>query len=331
MYMKEFSLLEEQVRAMQKDISKKSINQVLFVSCGGSLATISPGTFLLDELSASVTSRAYNANEFLMNTPLGINEQTVVILNSQSGNTAETVASAEKAKALGATLIAFSTNPDSKLCSIANHPIYYYDNPANPYPLGLSIYPIVYKTMFALIDTLEGTKYSSDVQAALDVIDETVAQSYAPHHEKALEFANMMRKEHTIYAIGAGINTCIAYVVSNCLIMESLWLNSSALSAGEFFHGALEAFDEKSAVFAFLGLHATREMEERAVKFLQRKTKKLVVLDAKSFVMDDVAPWFRGFYAPIILNFIAAKYVDELSYLKGHPISSRRYMGMEKY
>lgn len=331
MYTKEFSLLEKQVKAIQEDVSKKHINRVLFVSCGGSLATIQPGTFLLDELSDSVFSKAYNSNEFLSAIPRGISEKTLVVLNSQTGNTAETYAAAEKAKELGATLIAFSTNPESKLCALADHPVYYYDNPLDPYPLGLSIYPIVYKTMFALIDTLEGTNYSSDVQAALDSVDEIVAKSYEHHLDRAREFAKRMLNEQVIYTVGGGINTAIAYVVSNCLVMESLWLDSSALAAGEFFHGAVEAFDENSAVFALLGLHATRQMEERVVKFLQRKSNKITTLDANSLFLDSVKPWLKPFFAPIILNFIAAKYIDELSYLKGHPVSSRRYMGVEKY
>lgn len=328
---KEFALLDQQVKAMAEAIKAKSINAVYVTACGGSLATISPAKYLLDRFTAKVKSSVHNANEFVLDTPLAIDEHTLVITNSQSGNTAETVEAARIAKEKGARIVAFSTNLESKLCALADHPIYYYDNPDDPYPLGLSIYPIVYKTVFALIDALEGSDLSTDVQAALDNIDTIVADSWEPHVAKAKAFASMMRDEQVIYTTGAGINHDIAYIVSNCLIMESLWLDSSAIHGGEFFHGALEAFDDRTAVFALLGLQKTRPIEERVVKFLQRKTRKLVTLDAKSFSWDLVAPWLQSHLSPIILNFIAAKYCDELSYLKGHPISSRRYMGIEKY
>lgn len=331
MYTKEFLLLDKQVETMQREITQKRLKQVLFVSCGGSLATILPGSQLLNQFSKQVTSSTFNANEFLAETPLTIDEHTLVILNSQSGGTEETVLSAEKAKSKGATVIGFSTNPESRLCKIADYPIYYYDNPQNPYPLGLSIFPIVYRTMFGLIDALENTTYSTDVISALATLETTVHLAYQPLKSSAKKFAQIMKDETMIYTLGAGIDSAIAYIISNCLIMESLWVNSSCLSAGEFFHGAVEAFDEHSAVFALLGLQTTRAIEERAIKFLQRKTTKLVVLDAKAFELNDIAPWLQPYYAPLILNFIAAKYCDELSFLKGHPISSRRYMGIEKY
>ncbi len=328
---KEFALLDEQVKQLAAALVEQPITSVYITACGGSLATISPGKYLLDRFTAKVRSSVHNANEFMLDTPVAVDAQSLVIVNSQSGNTTETVTAAKIAQEKGARIVAFSTNIESQLCELADFPIYYYDNPEDPYPLGLSIFPIVYKTIFGIIDALEGSTYSVDLQAALDKIDTIVDTNWAIHEAKAKAFAQLMLPETLIYTAGTGINHDIAYIVSNCLVMESLWLDSSALHGGEFFHGAVEAFDESSAVFALVGLGNNRPTEERVVKFLQRKTEKLVTLDAKSFDWTYVAEWLQPQLAPIILNFIAAKYCDELSYLKGHPISSRRYMGIEKY
>ena len=119
--------------------------------------------------------------------------------------------------------------------------------------------------------------------------------------------------------------------MTNCLVMESLWKHSSPLHAGEFFHGAFEAVDDTAAVFALLGLGKTRALEERAVKFLQRKTGKLTVLDAAALDLEAYPGWLRAPVSALVLNRLAALYCDEMSYAMGHPISSRRYMGVEKY
>ena len=127
------------------------------------------------------------------------------------------------------------------------------------------------------------------------------------------------------------LDACVGYVLTNCLVMESLWKHSSPLHAGEFFHGAFEAVDDTAAVFALLGLGKTRALEERAVKFLQRKTGKLTVLDAAALDLEAYPGWLRAPVSALVLNRLAALYCDEMSYAMGHPISSRRYMGVEKY
>ena len=39
----------------------------------------------------------------------------------------------------------------------------------------------------------------------------------------------------------------------------------------------------------------------------------------------------RPLAASFVLNRLCVHYVDQMSYVMGHPVSSRRYMGVEKY
>ena len=113
--------------------------------------------------------------------------------------------------------------------------------------------------------------------------------------------------------------------------MESVWIHSSPLHAGEFFHGAFEAVDEETPVVAFLGLGKVRALEERAVLFLQRITKKLTVIDARNFVLSSIPEWTRPYIAMLVLGRVAGQFCESLCDIKGHPSSSRRYMGVVKY
>jgi fructoselysine 6-phosphate deglycase len=211
------------------------------------------------------------------------------------------------------------------------HIIYYYDNPADPYPMILSIYPEVFMTVFAVLDALEGSSKLADIEDAMQKLEPACICARNKFAGAAREFAQRHRNESLIYTVAAGLDCSVSYILTTCLIMESLWIDSSFLHAGEFFHGPFEAVDRETPVFAFLGLGKTRPLEERAVLFLQRHTDKLTVLDAKSFDLDNMAPWTREWAAPLVLNALAAYYCNELAFLKGHPISSRRYMGVEKY
>ena len=144
----------------------------------------------------------------------------------------------------------------------------------------LTIFPEVYKLTYALLDVWNGTGRLPEVNAAMLRLQDTFDEACAAYRPAARAFGAKYAGEPILYSIAAGLDACVGYVLTNCLVMESLWKHSSPLHAGEFFHGAFEAVDDTAAVFALLGLGKTRALEERAVKFLQRKTGKLTVLDA---------------------------------------------------
>lgn len=79
------------------------------------------------------------------------------MLNSQSGGTPETAAAARLAAGRGALTAAFTTTPGSALEQAADHIVYYFDDPASPYPAVLTIFPEVYKLTYALLDVWNGT------------------------------------------------------------------------------------------------------------------------------------------------------------------------------
>ncbi|MEM1485893.1 SIS domain-containing protein [Oscillospiraceae bacterium PP1C4] len=325
------ALVKEQIAGLKAAVETRQLENIYFVSCGGSLATLYPGKYILERETDKVSTGDYSANEFYHDPPKRLGEKSLVILNSQSGGTAETVAAARLAKKRGALTAAFTTKPDSALEQAVDHIIYYYDDPQNPYPMILTIYPEVYMTVFAILDALEGTHRAIDMEFAMENLEEMSKKIFEDYKASAKQFALKNRDEKIIYTIAAGLDCSISYVLTNCSFMESIWIHSSPLHAGEFFHGAFEAVDNQTAVFAFLGIGKTRPVEERAVEFLQRITPKLTVLDAKAFDMSTVPEWTREYAAPLVMNYVATAYCNEMSYLLGHPMSSRRYMGVEKY
>ena len=65
---------------------------------------------------------------------------------------------------------------------------------------------------------------------------------------EAREFAAARRAEPSIYTVSAGLDRCVAYILTNCSFMESVWRHSSPLHAGELFHGACEAIGRETPV-----------------------------------------------------------------------------------
>ena len=331
MYEEKIATVSRQIDSVQKAVATRQIKDVAFVACGGSLATLYPGNYTIERETAAVRASLFNAAEWTSAPPAWLGPETPVILNSQSGTTPETVAAAELCRQRGAMTVAFTAKPGSALEQATEYVVHYFDDPASPYPAALTIFPEVYQLAYALLDVWNKTERLLEVRRAMIGLQETFDCAVADFKPAARAFARRYSGEGTIYTVSAGVDACVGYVLTNCLLMESLWKNSAALHAGEFFHGALEAFDEESAVIALIGTGKDRGMEERAVKFLQRKTKKLTVLDAGAVDLEQYPLWLREGISALVLNRLGALLCEELAHVMGHPLSSRRYMGVEKY
>lgn len=331
MHEEKVSLVREQIQALCAAAAGRDLSTIYVVSCGGSLATLYPIKYLLERETDKVCVESFNAAEFFNDPPRKLGRRTLVILNSQSGGTPETVRAAELAKNKGALTAAYTTVPGSPIEKAVDCPVYYYDDPVHPYPLLLSIFPEVYQTAFALIDALEGTDRLPVMEQAMENLEKVCNREVAAFARQAREFAHKHRTEPIIYTISAGLDSCIAYILTNCSFMESVWKHSSPLNAGELFHGACEAVGRETPVVAFLGLGKYRPVEERAVKFLQRITDQLTVLDASALDLTEIPEELREAVAPLVLHAIASDFCLQLSRLMGHPMSSRRYMGVLKY
>ena len=331
MYEEKIATVSRQIDSVQKAVAARQVKDVAFVACGGSLATLYPGKYIIERETAAVRASLFNAAEWTSAPPAWLGPESLVILNSQSGTTPETVAAAELCRQRGAMTVAFTAKPGSALEQATEYVVHYFDDPASPYPAALTIFPEVYQLAYALLDVWNETARLPEVHQSMICLQETFDQAVSQYRPAAKAFAWNYATEPTIYTVSAGADACIGYVLTNCLLMESLWKNSAALHAGEFFHGAFEAIDDESAVIALVGLGKARGMEERAVKFLQRKTKKLTVLDAAAIDLEQYPSWLREALASLVLNRLGALFCEETAFVMGHPLSSRRYMGVEKY
>ena len=70
--------------------------------------------------------------------------------------------------------------------------------------------------------------------------------------------------------------------------MEMQWLDSSSIHTGEFFHGPFEITDANRAFMIQISEGTTRELDERALKFLNKYGKRIEVLDAKELGLSTI-------------------------------------------
>lgn len=321
--------LREQVQKALNAVEKVKVENIFFVACGGSSALMYPSKYVIDHEAKAIEGHLYSSNEFIHRNHARLNEKSVVILCSHSGNTPETVESAKFARSKGALTISLTNLPESPLAKASDYILKYeWGKEVNAFSTN---YSVMYQIVFGIMNVVENNEKYDAVTESLENLQPVYEKAVKANLEPAKVFADKHKFEKNIYTMASGANYGVAYSFAICILMEMQWINSHAIHAGEFFHGPFEIIDEDVPFIILLGLDETRPLEERALKFSKEYGEKLTVLDAEDYDFTGVEESVKGYIAPLVLNHVLREYADQLADIREHPLSKRRYMWKVEY
>jgi fructoselysine 6-phosphate deglycase len=307
----------------------KVIKHVFFVACGGSSALMYASKYILDREAKTIRSDLYSSNEFIQRNPLGLDENSLVILCSLSGTTPETVEAAKFSRTKGAMTVSLTNVEDSPLAQASEYTVWFnWGDAIDPAESNASM---MYQLVFGLLHLKEGNDKLVSYVNCLGHLKSIYNQALEHFKPQAQAFAESYKDEKVIYTMASGANFGAAYGMAICYFMEMQWIHSNAIHAGEYFHGPFEIIDKDVPFFIILGLDETRPLEERALAFSQKYGRRLVVLDAKEMDLSVVDEDLRGYIAAIVINRVTRLYASELAAARNHPLTTRRYMWKVAY
>jgi fructoselysine 6-phosphate deglycase len=323
-------IIEAQLaRAIAAIAAKTDIKNVFFAACGGSNATLQPAAYTLQEQTGEVAALALNAREFTTRAPKALGPHSLVITCSHSGNTPETVAATEFARAAGATTIALTNLEGSPLDEAAEYTIFYQHGEGKQYAYTGS--PLLYRLTWAILDHVNGTQIAPAADAAVAAFDDIVAATTPGYVEQADKWAFAHRRDELIYTLSSGVNYWQGYSFSICFLQEMLWVHSQGINSAEYFHGPFEITDFDVPFIELLGLGEARAIDQRAHDFVTQHADSVVTLDAASWDLSAVDEDLRPSYAQLVFGPVLRVFADALSDHRGHPMSVRRYMWRMEY
>ena len=306
--------------------AKGAIKSVYFVACGGSYAGLHPGKYFLESESKELKVDHYSSNEFCHATPKSLGENSIVITQSSSGNTPETVKAAEIAQKAGAASIVITNKPESPLAQNGDYVLVPEKgstaNSGQAYSLKLAV---------EILNQTEGYENYDEMQNGFDRIDKIVGnatQFIAPRAEK---WAKMYKDEKLIYTMGSGSAYSVAYSFAICLLMEMQWINSGCIHSGEYFHGPFEVTDYDVPFMLVKSIGHTRHLDERVENFAKKFTEDLLVLDQKDLDLSTVADEAKPYVAAILTGVVIRHFVEAIAFERGHSLDVRRYMWQMQY
>ena len=305
-----------------------TVNAVYFVACGGSQAVLMAGQYIFDK-ETTVPSHVYTANEFVYDTPKSLNEQSLVISCSHSGNTPETVAATKLAREKGAMTIALSNAEGSPLWNAAQCPVHYdwgkevSDSDKNK--------GILYGLLFHLLKVLAPSEKWDVCLKELDKLSELSGKAKELYQEKAERWAKENKREKLIYTIGSGINYGEVYSTAMCWFMEMQWIHSGCIHSGEYFHGPFEVTDYDVPFLLVKSIGNTRFLDQRVEDFSKKYSDKMLILDQEDLPLAGVADEAKPYIAAILSGVVIRQFVEAIAFERGHSLDVRRYMWNMEY
>lgn len=229
----------------------RRIKRICITACGTAAHAGMVGKHLIERL-ARIPVEVDIASEFRYRDPI-VDEDTVVLAISQSGETADTLAAMDEGRRKGATLWAIVNAIGSQAMRIADG---YIAMQAGP-EIGVAstkafTAPLVDLYMLAvLLGDLRGVLSERErrrLVADLRLIPDLVSRCLDREPE-VLQVAREMRYIRNILYLGRGINMPIAYEGA-LKLKEISYIHAEAYPAGEMKHGPIALIDRDMPVLA---------------------------------------------------------------------------------
>ena len=231
----------------------KDIRKIYLVACGSAYYVSVLAKYTI-ERTCRIPTEAVMASEFRYSDPV-VDESNLVIIISQSGETADTLAGLREAKARGARTLAIVNVVGSAISKLADQVIYTWAGPeiavatTKAFSTQLSVVYLLALHMAKTLGTIPDEEYHTLVKA-LEHLPEAA--------EKVLSKENMVRCQYlaTRYqgrkdAFYVGRNMDSAVCLEGSLkLKEVAYIHSEAYPAGELKHGPISLIEEGTLVVA---------------------------------------------------------------------------------
>lgn len=230
----------------------RSFKNITIVACGTAMHAGMVGKYVIEDL-ARVPVTVDIASEFRYRNPI-ISEGDLVIIISQSGETADSLAAMRLAKQKGATTLAIVNAKGSSIAREADMLIYTLAGPeisvasTKAYITQLSV---MYLFAFELA-LAKGTVGNAEVErlvSALMKMPEAVQYVIDNCEEKCKYIATKLITAESLLYIGRGLDYALS-MEGSLKLKEVSYIHSESYAAGELKHGTISLIDDGIPVIA---------------------------------------------------------------------------------
>ena len=257
------------------------INKIYIVACGTAMHAGLSGKIAIEKL-CKIPVTVDIASEFRYRNPI-IDENTLCIYISQSGETADTIAALKLAKSKGATTLAVSNVIGSSITREADYCIYTHAGPEIAVASTKA-----YTSQVVLLDIL--AIYFAEILESASIFElkelKKEMLSLPAKIENALksanrikEFAKNIYQEKDVFFLGRGVDYNTA-LEGSLKLKEISYIHSEAYAAGELKHGPIALIENGITVISII---TDKALVEKTISNIQ----EVITRGAKTLVITN--------------------------------------------
>ena len=285
------------------DQAFRDIRRVVLLACGTAYYASIFGSYAFERL-ARVPADAYIASEFRYRSSI-VDDATLVLALSQSGETADTIAAIRDAKTHGAEVRAILNANGSSMSRLAHGCAYLMAGPE------LSVCSTKAYTNMLVLAVLHAIRMGAARGVDPDVGREIVRElrTLPDKMARVLELNDHVRNVAAKYAhyndflyLGRGVNVPVAYEGA-LKLKEVSYVHSEAVPAGEMKHGINALLGEDFPVMGLMTRNSLYDKMRNNIEEVRARGSKVLLVategdDIPSSLADDV------FYVPQTLELL---------------------------
>ena len=299
------------------DTQIQNINDIYIVACGTAYNAGLIGKYVIENI-ANIRVRVDIASEFRYNKQF-INDKTLVILVSQSGETADTLAAQKLAKTKGCRILSITNVVGSSVARNSDDVFYTLAGPeiavasTKAYTTMLAAFYMIGIELAKLKREISIDEYHEIVEL-LKKLPQKVEETLKTE-EKCIEIAEKIKNAKSAFYIGRGLDDSVGKEGA-LKLKEISYIYTESFAAGELKHGTIALIEENTPVIAVL---TQDKLLEKTISNIQevkaRGAYTIIITDKDSndianyaddiIVVPKVYDLFSSILAVIPAQFIA--------------------------
>ena len=284
----------------------ESLNKIYIVACGTAMHAGLVAKTIFERL-CKIPVEVDIASEFRYRDPI-VNEKTLAIYISQSGETADTIAALKLAKLKGAKTLAISNVIGSSITREADYSIYTHAGPEiavastkayTSQVVLLSVLGLYFAEKLETTDLERIKELKKDILRLPSQVEETLKNL-----EEVKAFAKKVYKEKDMFFLGRGTDYAVS-LEGSLKLKEISYIHSEAYASGELKHGPIALIENGITVVATM---TDKRLVEKSISNVQevvtRGAKVLLITseDIKNDGFETIIkiPKTNPFISPIL-------------------------------
>ncbi len=240
----ELGMTDEEIRAVRK---------IMIVACGSAYHAGVTSKYVFEGM-ARIPVEVDVASEYRYRDPI-IDEGTLVVIISQSGETADSLAALRESRARGAKVLGIVNVVGSSIAREADNVMYTWAGPEiavattkaySSQLIAMYLLAMKFAKVRGQITDSEMKEYIEDIKRLPDQIELLLNNK-----NRIQKFANRYLAARDVFFIGRGIDYAIS-MEGSLKLKEISYIHSEAYAAGELKHGTISLIEEGTLVAAVL-------------------------------------------------------------------------------